>query len=463
MLEKTPRSVYNFSMSAEYSNSLSQEYITQSFSKILEKIHLNEDLSSPVLSFISDAYQERSKTPTQKGELLQMHRVARFMTQCSTNQVSKEADEFFSGELFAAEFIAQLTGTRNGTGAFANGALMGIMEIDRPGGEHAETRPELDARLAKLAKNTQAWLSNPDEPILPFEYESVLGTLMIEKRMREGEYSADTFIDTTPPKHFAMGFRFVVNEAITSGMLETAQPASEAALQAVELPSRNHDGSPQLETLNGIELPTPEELETLLDNEFGKSDFQLIDAICEKMHRIFSIAIGEVFVPSNASFEEEVSIRRKKTSEIMTVYATKDAGLSEQDIISARGNMFIMTQLEHPEVDDPEKWTSRSYINANHEIRGTFKSVEVIAIPDRYVLREMLKNGSNINPDDEEFQTRYVPSIRLSQPKITQYDDNGAHLGVIEMGDDIDVFIPIVYKDTFICKLSTDGSNPDIE
>lgn len=457
-------------MSANSTSTFTTEHIAKAQGRILDEINKTpfipsaerEEGKGPLLTYIQAIYDERMQTPNERAELSQMQRAARFVSINNGEKTTRDCQEFFCGEIFATEFVAYLIGTRKGTGDLAQMAMSGFLEIDRPDGESSENRLEVEGRHEKLAYSLQEKLTSPGG-LLPPDFEALLDTLVLEKETRtilSGQLSARDF-DSAYPKFFVMGFRMVVNEAIASGMLESAYQLQTTRTYNAEEAARNKFyGKPDAETLfDGTPVPTDEALDTLFDNSFESSDYFLISddrmTLVEQHEHI--MAHLRATLPHPEAYDEStIETVRKKAGAVLTTFAREKKLLNTGDMMSSQGNQYVLITNSIEAIakaqSDEELRTDRHFINSNHEIRGEYVGMEVIGMPDATTLKKMLKNKRSVDPNDEAHHTLFVPAIRLKNPTVTQQDDDGGFEATLGLGEEIELVIPIIYPNVFLAK-----------
>lgn len=469
MLEFTCLPQYNTAMSANSSPTFTSEHITRAQLQIFEEINKTpfidaterEGAPGPLLTYLQDTYTARSQTAEERAELSQMRRAARFIGVSNGEKANRDSQEFFCGELFAAEFISHLIGTRNGTGELAQKAMSGFFEIDQPGGEGSESRLALEERHLRLAYSLQEKLSGPNG-LLPPDFEAVIDALVLEKEARtilNGQLSGRAF-DDAYPKFFVMGFRMVVNEAISSGLLEYAYHVQTTqTYDPYRAATNKFYGMPDDETLfDGTPVPTDDALDNLLEHSFDSIDYFLIseDRLTLQEQSTFIMAQLRAKLPFGGYDEATLESLRGGASHLLTAFAHDKKILREGDLLSAQGNHFIaLRHIDADQTDTDERNAaelSRRYINANQELRGEYVGMEVIGMPDAKMLKNMLRKNLDIDPNDEAHHSLFVPAIRLRDVSVTQQNDNGGYEGSAGLGEHVEVLVPLIYKDVFLAK-----------
>ncbi len=407
-----------------------------------------------VLSYLQEAYDARNSQPIYRAELLQMQRVAHYFTENSEAPL-KNSQEFFCGELLGAEFIARLAGTPDDTGSLAQDAWAGFLEISRPEGEIAESLVQLATRHNSLIEELGEKLGDPTKGLLPPEYESLLDSLVFEKELRTAPATIDEqYLNALYPRHFAMGFRMVVNEALNAGFITvahralTTDPEDETRRAVAEafygMPAREH-------IIDSVQVPTDDELKQILGDD-PESNYFLMDDTCQNIRDQHDLILSRLRALTKipASYDEQsIEAFSRRAQKVLSIYIREKNLLNQDDLLTAVGNQWVFIQTEGQE-------PQRFYINANHEIRGQYSDIDVISMPPNQTLKKMLRKGSDIDPNDPAHHTLFVPALRLKNPTVTQLNDNGAYEGALGLGDDIEVSIPLIYDDVFIAKfLST--------
>ena len=457
-------------MSANPASTFTTEHIAEAQSRILDEINKTPFIPSaeregekgPLLTYIQAIYDSRMQTPNERAELSQMQRAARFVSINNGEKTTRDCQEFFCGEIFASEFVSHLIGTRKGTGDLAQMAMSGFFEIDRPDGESSENHLEVEGRHEKLAYSLQEKLTSPGG-LLPPDFEALLDTLVLEKEARtilNGQLSSRDF-DNAYPKFFVMGFRMIVNEAIASGMLESAYQLQTTQVYSTEEVARNKFyGKPDAETIfDGTPVLTDEALDTLFDHTFDSSDYFLIsdDRMTLVEQHAYIMARLRAVLPHPDTYDEStVETLQKKAGAVLTTFAREKKLLNDGDMMSSQGNQYVLVTTSSEaaaKVQNPEEMRAeRHFINSNNEIRGEYVGMEVIAMPDASTLKKVLKNKRSIDPNDEVHHTLFVPAIRLKNPTVTQQDDDGGFEGTLGLGDDVELVIPIIYPKVFLAK-----------
>lgn len=423
MLETTRTDGYNAGMTPEFNShstdggridSVQRQMFADIYTPVTE-----EQQQAPLLYYLQTVYDSRNQDPTERAEMSQLRRAARYITQSHGAEPSPKCQEFFSGELLAAELVANLTGSREGTGMLAwEGLQDPLTEVS------LLPVKEITTRLAYLE--------------YPSQYDDLLTCILTEHQQhyyaKHGSYDTSNAYSS-----FLDGYRFIINQACLMGYLSNPSDIPAPEIDPEKQARYNYFGMPERENLPEVaSIPTAAFLHMLLDNSFEKSDYMplddTIDAIVAQHLRIKEALIKTKARPH---FDTDgISKLHQSAKDQLNHYVEEGSLLTAGDLISSRGNIFYLEQKGRREV--------RHFSNQTKELRGEFMSMDVIVIADDAMLQKHLER-SPIDPNDPSTQRLFIPAVRLKSPSIIQRDENNTITGIVHY-DDREVVIPLVYK-----------------